>query len=212
MQSNQRPRHTNQQPAERMASRRAWCVIGPCLLAIVIFLAVMLPGCGPKSYTDPDYGFSFEFSGDWTLGAVLPSDLEGGVTESVGAFDPEGVMSEDGYDFVSVRVYDITPGAPEVTAESLQTEFESWLTDAQGFYSGMQIVEPITAAKVGGLDGYKATFTFTDQGVALRTTEYVLLSDTVMYDLFLQSAEETWAANQEIFAGFLSSFKPGAGR
>jgi hypothetical protein len=223
MQSNQRQRQRQAEPAtiatstrrslaRRAAHRSAGRIVGACVLLVVVALAVMLSGCGAtttKTYTDADFGFSFGYPDNWDIDAVKPADLPEGVSKSIGAFDPNGTTRDDlGLDFVSVDVYEIDPSAG-LTIDTLKTEFESWLADAKGFYATMEIVEAIAPAKVGGVDGYKATYTFTDQGIELRTTEYVLLADTAMYDLYLEAGKDKWAGDQEIFNTFLTTFKPG---
>lgn len=184
-----------------------------CLMAVVAALALMLSACGSKvpiTYTDPDYGFSFQYPGSWKIDESAPSELPMGVSKSVGAFNPDGTGVDDvGFDFVSADLYDIDKNGTGITPATLKTDFEGWLEDMKTSDSTMQIVEAPTPATIGGMTGYKATYTFTQQDKKLRSTEYVLLGNAIMYDLYLEAGEDNWAGDQEIFAAFLASFKPG---
>jgi len=182
------------------------------LLVAVAVVAVLLSGCSNvKTYSDPDYGFSFQYPKAWDLKDTEPDKLPAGVSKSVGAMDQAGSGTEDyALDFVSVDIYNLGPDSG-LTTETIQSEFEVWLEEAGSTDSTFRVADAPTAVTVGGLEGYKATYTYTDGDFQVRCTEYWLLKGEVMYDLYTQATEDNWADNQKTFDAFVSSFKPGAG-
>ncbi len=182
-------------------------------LLVVATLAATLAGCGssdPKTYLDRGYDFSFEYPGNWRLLELEPGDLPEGVSSSVGAWDPRGSgnKAELAFDFISVDVLEF--GADSgVSADTLKEEFERWLADAGSSDSSFAVADDPTPATVGGLDGYQATYTYTDDGTNVRCTEYWLLTGDLMYDLYTSASEDHWDENQVVFDAFLDSFKLG---
>ena len=183
-------------------------------LLLVVTLAGMFAGCSssdPKTYLSPEYDFSFQYPGNWRLLELEPGDLPEGVSSSVGAWDPRGSGNEAelAFDFISVDVLEF--GADSgVSADTLQQEFARWLADAGSSDSSFAVAEDPAPATVGGLDGYQATYTYADDGTEVRCTEYWLLTDDLMYDLYTSASGDHWAENRAVFDAFLASFKLGA--
>ena len=202
------PSYAHLQPRRRI--RKAFGVA----LLVVVTLAVMVAGCGssdPKTYHNPEYEFSFQYPGNWRLLELEPGDLPEGVSSSVGAWDPRGSGNEAelAFDFISVDVLEF--GADSgVSADTLQQEFARWLADAGSSDSSFAVAEDPAPATVGGLDGYQATYTYADDGTEVRCTEYWLLTDDLMYDLYTSASGDHWAENRAVFDAFLASFKLGA--
>jgi hypothetical protein len=206
------PPHDDREPSRRTrtVSGATLRLVTPLLAAI---LALALAGCGssgPKTYLSPDYGFSFDYAGKWRLLELAPADLPEGVSSSVGAWDPRGSGNEAelALDFISVDVLEFGPDSG-VSADTLQGEFERWLADAGSSDSSFAVAEEPSSTTIGGLDGYRATYTYTDDGIPVRCTEYWLLTGDLMYDLYTSASEEHWQENQAAFDSFLASFKPG---
>ncbi len=183
---------------------------GLVLVVAVAVFAVLLSGCNStKTYSDPDYGFSFQYPGAWKLVVTQPDDLPTGVSKSVGALDQAGSGANNyGLDFVSVDIYAAGPDSG-LAADTIQSEFEAWLEEAGSGDSTFRVAAAPTAVTVGGLQGFEATYTYTDGDFEVRCTEYWLLKGEVMYDLYTQATEDNWTDNQKTFDAFLMSFKSG---
>jgi hypothetical protein len=180
-------------------------------LLVLGSLAVSVAACGesgPKTYSDPDYGFSFQYPGDWRLLEVQPADLPEAVSRSVGALDPKGSGTDDDFalDFVSVDVFEFGPESG-VSADTLQAKFASWLATTGSADLSFAVAEDPAPVKIGGLEGYQATYTYNDSGIDVRVTEYWLLSGDVLYDLYTSASEASWESNQATFEAFLDGFK-----
>lgn len=193
----------------RRPRRRVLRAFGGAFL-LVGFMASAIAACGnagPKTYSDPEYGFSFQYPSGWRIMEVEPSDLPEMVSQSVGAWDPRGSGNEAGMalDFVSVDVFELGTDSG-VSTDTLQEEFERWLATTGFSDSTFSVVQDPVTVTVGELDGYQATYTYSENGIDVRVTEYWLLSDDVLYDLYTSASEDHWEVNSAEFAAFLDSF------
>lgn len=182
------------------------------LAILLVMSAILLAACskGPQTYTDDDFGFSFEYPGSWAIQHMSPAALSPGVAKEVGAFDQDGSDAGDEYtwDMVSVEVYQ---GGMDLdyTLDDISTMNDEYLADLQEQEPTLQVLESVTPVIVGGLDGYKITYTGSVGSTQIHCSEYTLLSHSVIYNLWTQAAEENWDSNQSVFADFLASFIPG---
>lgn len=201
--------HASRKSPHRMRLRGLFVVIALVTIALVVCSC----GSGSSSaadsstYTDSQFGFSFDYPSDWQIDAT-GADPSSGVSASVGAFDPFGSgVDEVGYDQMVVDIYEI-PEGESFTLDDVEAELQSWLDYAEGVEETFEVVEPVTATTVGGLQGYMATMVYTDTGIEMRSTEYWLLGDGIVYNLYTDSSEDNWSDNQDAMQKFIGSFKP----
>ncbi len=181
------------------------------LLVSLVLFAIALSGCGGKlaTYTDPDFGFSFQYDDSWQLRHLAASELNEGVSKSVEIFDPRGsdAGDESTFDSLAVDVIELDPAA-DVTMEMMTTEFDSYLQAGMAADPSTKVTEQPTATTVGGMPCLRATYTFTYAGTEVRCTEYWILgADGIAYSLYTQSSFKNWDGNGAVFTTFVDSFK-----
>jgi hypothetical protein len=194
------------------------------LVSVLLSLAVAIGACGSeatgvKTYTDTDYGYSFEYPAGWTLKVfeVTPETIpdSGGKptlntrVSDVAVINHKGADAGGEYlDMVEVKV--IYQGQPveesdlpriKSNIESASSTFDSDVTDVKR-------VEPVTEASIGGMIGFKITDSYIKSGVPAVTSLYILFSGAMEYHVLVQASEENWSANQPVFDAILASFKP----
>lgn len=191
------------------------------MMAILVVVALAAGACGSsgdsngsgtKTYTDADYGFSFEYPVDWQLQEGDSSDVTAGgsATKSVGVFDPEGAVADDTYiDLAQVSIYELNLTVDESMMPEIQAEVEQVLASLESQATDMETVEALSETKVGEAPGFKATYSFSKNGAPVTSTLYFLFSGDIEYQLTLQAASENWEANAPIFEAMVASFEPG---
>jgi len=166
-----------------------------------------------KTYVDEDYGYSFQYPGDWivqqggTADVTAGSGSEGGVS----VYDPDGAVAGDYYiDLFQVSVYELAVAVEESMMSEIKSEVESMLNDleAQG---GWTRTEDLSDASVNAIDGYRVTYTSTTDGTPTTSTFYFLFAGDLEYQLTLQAATENWEEKQPEFEAIVAGFQPGAG-
>lgn len=202
------------------------------LLALAVSLTLGVAGlsaaCGPKdggvaettvpagptlSYIDSTYGFSFDYPADWEV-VTSEGDLTSGAdpTKVVTVGDPNGAKAGDsGLDLLMIRVYQLSQVVDEASLSQFLPVLEGLVADIRTQDPSLKIVQPLTRTTVAGIPGYQVTSTFDwDADTPMKTTFYFLFAGDIEYQLLVQAAAKTWQADQEVFAMFLASFKPGA--
>ena len=190
-----------------------------CALALTVVFSSLLAGCTtgdegpPRTYTDPEYGFSFEYPSDWKVSSSAEANITGGAapvaTVTVG--DPNGARAGDtGLDIIMVRVYRLNAVIDEALLPEVLAELEPLVTGLQAQDPSMVVEQPLTQTSVNGLPGFQFTSTFDwDSDIPMRTTSYFLFAGDTEYQLVVQATQDNWSDNQEVFAAFLSTFQPG---
>jgi hypothetical protein len=190
------------------ASRRVRLAVTLTLLVALVAVAGVLAGCGgPKTYTDKDFGFSFQYSAPWTVSEASADDVLPGSSKAVNGVNQKGKDAGGDlvYDGFSVDVFEGGSQA-EVTLEDVQAAADSVASEATAADPSVTVTEAPSATTVAGMSGFKLTITFEEQGTKVRVIQYWLLGETAVYALVTQASEETWAQNQAAFDTFLSTF------
>lgn len=201
-----------------MRSKRS--VMLGCALAVALFVSSILVGCTagaegpPKTYTDPDYGFSFEYPSDWQALSSTYAEVVGGTAPVAvaGIGDPDGALyGDDALDMVMVRAYRLNEVIDDSLLPAALTELRALVTYMESQDSSMMIEQPLVQTTVNGLPGFQLTWTFDwDSDTLMKTTSYFLFFGDIEYQLVVQATQEHWTRNQEVFAAFLSTFRPGS--
>ncbi len=200
----------------------AFLVVVVCALLSV---AVAVGACGStatgvETYTDPEYGYSFEYPADWKLKVyeVTPETIPdsggalawGGKVSDVGFLDRDGASAADTYmDLAEVRAFYMGQPIDESNMSSVKSQLESASVDWGSGVTDVKVIEALTETSMGGMRGFKKTHGFVKDGVPFVTTVYFLFSGPMEYTVHTQTAEENRTANQPVFDAFLASFKPG---
>jgi len=195
------------------------------LVCVVLSVAVTMGACGStatgvNTYTDAEYGYSFEYPASWTLKVfeVTPETIPdsagalawGGKVSDVGVLDHDGAVAADMYmDLVEVRAFYMGRPIDESNMSSLKSQLESASVDWGSGVTDVKTIEALTETNMGGMSGFKKTQSFVKDGVAFVTTVYILFVGPMEYHVHTQAAEKNWTANQPIFDDLLASFKPG---
>jgi len=219
------PRRTGSRNARGAGRHLVALLAASSLAALLVLTAIVVSACTDKSgsqtddesrsafkssaYIDDDFGFSFEYPDSWQIQHIAPSELAPAVAKEVSAFDLQGsdVGDNETWDIVSVEVYE---GGEDLgyTLDELSQIQTDYLAGYQQSSFELEVLQSPTAITVGGLSGYKITYRGLVGGDQLHASEYMLLDDTLIYNLWTQSIEENWDDNQQVFADFLSSFSP----
>ena len=201
---------------------------GRWLLSVVVVGLVLLTAtfavgaCGSsggsagsdlKTYTDADYGYSFQYPAGWEVQKGDSADVTAGgsAAGSVGVFNPDGAVAGDTYiDLAQVSVYELNVTIDESMMPAVKTEVEAVLASLESQASDMKIVEALTETTASGMSGFKVTYSFSKNGAPATSTLYFLFTGNIEYQVTLQAASENWEADKPLFDALLASFKPGA--
>jgi len=207
---------------------RALRVFTPALAVafLVVGMSLALGACGSgdsggsgdadgvKTYTDPDFGYSFEYPAGWVLNEGGDTSVGSGAASagSVQVGDPKGAKVDGtGLDGLVARVYELNLTVDESMLPDIRPEVEGLIADLLSQDASWKIVEDLTETSVAGVPGFKASFTFDyDADHPVKTTSYYLFAGDVEYELVVQASTDTWEENQPVFAAFFASFRPGA--
>lgn len=201
----------------RMLTRRP--LLSAVVLACVLLSAAVLVGAcgsaatGVKTYTDADYGYSFEYPAGWKLQKDDSAEISAGgdAVGNVGVYDPKGAVAQgSAIDLAQVSVYKLTVTIDDSMMPLLKTEVESVLAGLESQASDIKTVEALAETTAGGMSGFKVTYSFTKNAAPAISTMYFLFSGAMEYQVTVQAAEENWSADKPVFDALLASFKPGA--
>ncbi len=156
----------------------------------------------PRTYTDAEYGFSFQYPGEWDITKRAGSAATGGASISV--VDPKGTKIKKG----SVDSATVVAASEGTTAQPEPTDagVEQALTALKAQFPDAVLVERLHPAGVGGKDGWSWTFTYTQVTVPVRVAFYWLIDGDTAYGVSFKASQEHWEADQAVFDGILSSF------
>ncbi len=205
---------------------------GTVLTIILAVLALTAGACGSEpatisvvtassstemqmsTYTDPTYGFSFDYPSNWKITNGRGTELNAGsaAETSVQAGDPDGaVVNGTGIDGVVVNVYELNLPIDESLLPEVKPQLEAAVADLVSQDASWEIVQPLTESEDTVLPGFWAAFTFDwDAEHPVNTMSFYLFDGAIEYQLMFQAAVENWDADQAIFETILSSFKSGA--
>ena len=193
--------------------------------AVLLTLLATLAACGSsgggsatgdvETYTDKTYGYSFQYPSGWKLQETADqADVSSGAAPAatVAVYDPDGAKTETSYtDLVEVSVYKLNGVVDDSIMPELEAEVESVFAGLESQAKDLAVVEAMSSVSMAGLKGWKITYSFDKDGVPAQSSLYLLFGGSLEYQLLIQSATESWQADQAVFQAFLSSFTPGGG-
>jgi hypothetical protein len=198
------------------------------LISVLLTAALTLSACGStgtaatggagsslKTYTDSDYGYSFQYPDGWELHEGDSADVTAGGSSvgGVGVYDPKGASANTVYiDLVQISVYKLSVSVDESMKDEIKAEVESVLASLKSQAADMKSVNSLSEAKVAGMIGYRATYSFTKSGVPTTSTLYFLFKGNLEYQVTVQAATENWEKDQDVFDAIVASFKPGVAK
>jgi hypothetical protein len=171
---------------------------------------------GIKTYTNSDYGFSFEYPAAWKVEEGDAADLTAGgkSVSDAGVFDPEGAEGANGrIDGVMVSVYKLNFAVEASMLPDVKPEMEALVANLLTQDSTWKVTEALSDAKVGELSGFKASLAFAaSSDTPAKCTMYFLFDGDIEYQLVAQSATANWDKDKAAFDAIVASFKPGAAK
>lgn len=166
-----------------------------------------------ETYTNPAYGYSFKYPGDWELREADSTEVAAGAVSvsDVSAYDPDGAVDSLGglVDVLQVSVYELTVVLEDDDLPGIKPLLEGLMEDFARQSTGFETLEALSETKTGGLSGYKVKCGFIMGDTRVTSTLYFIFDGDVEYQLLTQAAEENWGANRQVFDAFVSSFTPG---
>ncbi|MBN1628722.1 MAG: hypothetical protein JW990_03065 [Thermoleophilia bacterium] len=212
-------------------SARRWTLVTMAAVVLTVLLSWTLPGCsfnvscgaeepgtgaespvGAQTYTDADYGYSFDYPADWKLDEDSAAEIEGGVAASKGVsvHDPEGARTKTyAVDLFQVSIYELNITVDESALPEVKPQLENMIAGIGSQDPSWEILEALADAEVGGLSGFETLVTHLMDGRQVNSRLYFLFDGSTEYELMLQAATESWDAIQPDFDAILASFKPG---
>lgn len=195
-------------------------------LLLVVGLLVTLGGCGfsfdiscgtesgktsgkLSTYTDPDFGFSFQYPEEWKIEEGNSGEITAGANavKQVVAYDPAGASVDGhGVNLAQVSVYKLKVVVDESMMDAVRQEMESLLVNLESQDSSWHRTEELTQTKVGNLPGFRVSYDFSLDGKPAKTTFYFLFTGDMQYQLTLQTVAEDWENYEDEFKGFVDSF------
>jgi hypothetical protein len=166
-------------------------------------------GSDANTYTDPKYGYTFQYPATWEIDSGTTTDVTAGgsATSGVGAFDPNGTVANGIYvDLMVVSTYELNITVTDSMIPGLESEIQGVLSSLQSQATDAQVVSPLAPTEAAGLKGYSVTYTFTKDGVPTTSTLYFLFKGNLEYQLSTQASTVNWDKNQAIFAAMVASF------
>jgi hypothetical protein len=165
-----------------------------------------------KTYTDPDYGYSFDYPESWKVDDSASSDVTAGgaATGTVGVYDPKGTVVDKTYlDLMMVSVYKLNGVVDDSIIPQLKGEIESVLAGLESQDDSMKVESALAETTVAGMKGYEVTYSFTKNETPTTSTLYFLFNGDTEYQLTAQASNENWETDQPIFDAMIASFRPG---
>jgi hypothetical protein len=156
----------------------------------------------PKTYVDAEYGFSFQYPGEWDISKRAGSLATGGASISV--VDPKGTKIKKG-SVDSATVVAASEGT-KAQPEPSDAGVEIALAELKAQFPDAVLAERLHRAVVGGKDGWSWTFTYTQTKVPVRVAFYWLIDGKTAYGVSFKASQDHWGANEAIFGGILTSF------
>jgi len=163
-----------------------------------------------QTYTDPTYGFSFQYPNAWELSDQASVDATGGgsSTSQILAYDPDGAASSDGtyVDLLMVTTYRLNVTITDDDIPALESELQGLVDGLTGQGTNAEVTSPLAQTELNGLKGYTTMFSFDKEGVPCTSKLYFLFKDDVEYMVTVQAADQNWEADQAIFNTMVGSF------
>lgn len=163
-----------------------------------------------QTYTDPTYGFSFQYPNAWELSDQASVDATGGgsSTSQILAYNPDGAASSDGtyVDLFMVTTYKLNVTITDDDIPALETELQGLVDGLTGQGTNAEVTSPLEQTELNGLNGYTTMFSFDKEGVPCTSKLYFLFKDDVEYMVTVQAADQNWETDQDIFATMVGSF------
>jgi len=200
-------------PAGVSDTTKAWLVgvLAFVVMATAGFL-VWKTQFASKTYTDDQYGYSFSYPGRWEF------EDESGMPPfaSLATFGADDVIldfaaaghGDSPEDIAALGVCLFDPSSLLVDPSRLQAELETNLALAASQDPSLAIVEPVYAATLGGVPGYRFTISATSMGNSVMVTYCLLVDEDLLYVLLGIAPESSWSDNSKAFEDFFRSFKP----
>jgi hypothetical protein len=216
--------------AERPRATRAW-VLGASLAIVVAVLGVLVWKCATpamdegisesarttpsgsvnvRTYTDSDYGYSFEYPSSWLLERpTMSSDDK--TLSVIRVYDPFGTGTDAG-SFTVVDISLIELGLEY--EDSMLSDYKRGMDDAVAEMADVDptfvLIEPTSETTVAGIESLLTVYAYSFDGIPLRAAEYFVPKGSSFYSIIAQAANEDWTKNQAVFDALLKSFKTGA--
>ncbi len=204
----------------------------PMMLGLLLGITVVVLGCGGasttttsggptgstggssvKTYSNGQYGYSFQYPDTWTLSEGSTADVSAGGTAvtSVGVYDPKGtIVNGTAIDMAQISLYKLTVTIDDSMMADLKTEVENVLSSLESKAGEIKTIEALSSTTVNGMKGFKITYSLTKENAPVVSTLYFLFLGKVEYQLTVQASETNWSAKKAVFDSMVASFKPTA--
>ncbi len=157
---------------------------------------------GPKTYSDPEFGFTFQYPDAWKATKRSGSAQKGGALVSV--VDPKGGKTKSGY--VDSATVAVAWAGPQTEATPGDAGVASSIADLKASFPDVALTGPLHAAAIGAKSGWSWSYTYTQETVPVKVSFYWLVDGNTAYGVTFKSSAEHEAADAAVFSGILSSF------
>jgi hypothetical protein len=172
----------------------------------------ILAGCGggTTTYTNDEYGVSFDYDGGMfteTSDTSAAGSVGGDAVFKIGFFDTDGTKTGDQYrDGFVLNLYKLNTTIDESLMPAVKDELEKLLPElAKAFGSGADF-SSLEAIDVDGTSGFTADATYEMDGTDFKATMYFLIKDDMEYQLTMQGAASRWSELEPGFQQVIDTF------
>ena len=186
------------------------------LIAALLVATAVVAGCeasistgGTTSYSNDEYGFSFEIADRFEEGdSASFSQSTGDAAKNVAFFDPDGAAAGGQTDR---RLHDLglRPSAGSHRrshARAIQRQLDAALEQLKAADASVQL-DPLTETTVNGVPGWKTDYTMDMSGTPVQARTYFLVKGTNEYQITIQSSTDNWSKNEPDLQKAVDSFE-----
>ncbi|MCX8033173.1 MAG: PsbP-related protein [Thermoleophilia bacterium] len=162
-----------------------------------------------NTYSDPDYGFSFEYPSDWDITQNAPAEVSAGSqsVKDIAVYDPQGSKAGGSpANGVQISVYKLLVSVDETILDAVKAEIEQVLANMENQDPSWRRLENLTSTHVGGVPGFKISYEFSLQGTPAKSAMYFLFDKDVQYQISFQTTADDWSSYQDEFSRVLETF------
>ncbi len=191
--------------------RMRWLTAVAVVLVASLALG-LLAGCGggTTTYTNDEYGFSFDYdSGVFTesTDTSAAGSAGGDSVFKIGFFDENGTKQGDQFrDGFLINIYKLNVKIDESLMPAVADEIEKLLPELGKAFGSGATFSDLTEVKSGNVMGFKTDSTYEMEGTPFKATMYFLFNGDIQYQLTFQAADDRWSELEPSFKQVMDTF------
>lgn len=164
-----------------------------------------------KTYTSDKYGFAFQYPEAWQIDEQpnVAATAGSSAVLQLGVVNPSGTQDNRSLlvDGVLVAVYQLKAKVDASNVSEVKPQLESLVKSLASQAADYKEISALTEGEQNGLPGYMYSYSWTQNGVPLKSVDFFLFNGDKEYEINVQSATTTWDANKPYFDLIVNSLK-----